>query len=938
MLRPRRKSLALAVAVTLTALPAAAQVDPQASGLDALDDNRVLSKVVDLGLEELLRHAIEREGISPDDADVYLANIALARLTGDAPVPAAERQSLVLDIAAGADEIVARQPSEREATRLAGQMLSQASVLIDRGIGEEVRLLEYFGDNPERRRYVGTVAEAVSKLLARSAELYEAEATRLANLVVRAGQPEQAQAAEAQRAARQAQSLVTFADYYRVLGTDPDLPQRINLAEDVAQRLASLNTPRNPSRGFVQLMLAKVNQARGNQAGREQAADYYGQAIESESDPTRLFDAYFGRAVATAQLGQADEAQQQLEAFEQWYSSQPAEALPGRDPLMLVAAYRVADATAQLAATASAKESADERATRLLVELVEKHEEYRPIVTGQLLARVGEDEGGEIGELSPLVLDAIVDKGRAEAASIAAGEEGDRLAIERGVEAARELARRAEAGEEGVDQRAAARNVFLAALMTRTLGDDLAAAELFVRYGDLPAAEPDRRLSSYRQAMAIVDQATMGEADTDADVRADAVEAAALPVLVNDFNELQFAFDLANRRHRAGELDAAIETYGLVPTDDPRQPSAERLHFLAMAELASQPDAEAGLVSEAVDQGEAAVAANERAAADASGEVADAYKLAVAETKVALARLSLTELGDGERASRYLSGIEQQVAGIKDARGVLEDALPLRFQAQATAGDVDGATADLLALLERSDPLTGFRYIEQFRQTLANAYDAAVRRGDEDQRRSLTLTRAAVTPRLVDWIEGSDDPQYRKYAYTFRTLDAETQVQAAREETDETRREERLRVALDRYRQLAEAEQVRQFRNLIEGVTDEQRETVQYDPNVLLNQARIHFELGEYEQARNLLGRLLSDRTLGDPTRLEETDGVTREMPNDDFWEAQLRYAQASLRADPANEADVRKLVQRLYALNGDALGGTRWADDFAALRQELGL
>lgn len=933
-----RATAGVVFALTMTA---AAQVDQGPTGLDALDEGRVLSKVTDLGLGDLLRHAIEADGVSPDDADVYLANLALARLTGDVPVPAAERQALVLDIAGGVDELISREPDEREVTRLAGQMLSQASVLIDRGIGEEVRLLEYFGDNPDRRRYVGTVAEAVAKLLNRSADLYEGESTRLADLIVRAGQPEQALAAEAQRSARQARSLATFADYYRVLGTDPDVPQRINLAEDVAQRLASLNTSRNPSRGFVQLMLGKVNQARGNATGREQAVEYFEQAITNEQNPARLFDAYFGRAVTTAQLGQADEAAQQLATFQRWFDQQPADALPGRDALMLVAAYRVAEAAASTATTDTAKQAADDQATQLLVELVEQHEGYRPIVTGQLLARTGDDDGGEIGELTPLVLDAIVDKGRVEAAEIAAGEDGDRAAIERGVEAAEELAARAEAGAEGVDQQAAARNTFLAALMTRTLGDDLGAAELFVRYGDLPAAEPDRRLSSYRQAMAIVDQVrrqSPAEADSDLAVRTDAVEAKLLPALVDDFNEVRFAFDLANRRHRAGELTDAVTYYAQVPADDPRKPSAERLQFLAMAESASKGEADPAAVSQAVTQGEAAVTANEQAASAASGSVKEAYQLSIAETKVAPARLALNELADSGRASRYLAGIEQDLQGIDAARGVLEDALPLRFQAQAASGDVDGATADLLALLEQSDPVRGFRYIEQFRDTLSRAYDAAVRRGDEEQRKSLTLTRAAVTPKLVDWIESSDDPAYRKYAYTFRTLDAETQYQAALEESGGDRRTERLRVALDRYRQLAEAEQVRQFRNLIDGLTDAQRETVQYDPNVLLNQARIHFELGEYEQTRNVLGRLLSDRTLGDPMRLEAIDGVTREVPNDDFWEAQLRYAEASLRTDEANRDDVKKLVQRLDALNGDAVDATKWADEFAALRQELGL
>ncbi|MEM7807820.1 MAG: hypothetical protein AAF561_06900, partial [Planctomycetota bacterium] len=394
-----RRLLASAVLGLAMMQPVSAQVEQPATGLDALDDAATLGKITELGLESLLRHTLERQGVPEDQADLYLADIALSRLTGERMIPADERQPLVLDIVAGVDEQIAVEPGDRERAAVAGQMIRRASVLIDRGIGEEVRLLEYFGDNPERRRYVGTVATAVGKLLERSAELYIAEQLALEDKIVSAEQREVQLATQAQQAARQARSLIPFADYYRVLGTVPDTPDRINLAEDVADQLKPLDVPRNPNRAFVELMLGKIYLARGGKEGREQARDYYDRAIAGTTSPVRLFDAYFGRTVVEALDGNADAAQEQLSAFNSWFDAQSPETVPGRRPLLLVAGYRVAEANAANATSSEAREAAKAESTRFLMSLVDQFEGYRPVVTGQLLARIDADT--DLSGLSP---------------------------------------------------------------------------------------------------------------------------------------------------------------------------------------------------------------------------------------------------------------------------------------------------------------------------------------------------------------------------------------------------------------------------------------------------------------------------------------------------------------------------------------------------------
>jgi hypothetical protein len=947
---PSLLSPVLKLAVAAVALPGLATAQP--TGLDALDESRTLQTLTELGLEDLLRHALERQGVSEEDADVYLANIALSRLTGDAFVPSTERQALVLDVVGGVDDLVTREVLERDVPAMAGQMMRQATVLIDRGIGEEVRLLEYFGDNADRRRYVGPVADAVRRLLTRAGELYAAEADRLEEMIVDANQPEVQRAAAARRSSQQAASLLPFADYYRLLAIDPDSPDRVQLADELIKQLSPLDVERNPQRDFVQLLLGKISSAKSTSEGRQAARDYFDGAIAAGSDPTRLFDAYFGRTVVEALDGKPDAAEAQMDRFDAWYAQQDKEGpLAGRDPLVLVASYRVAEAKARVGETAEARAEAEQDVTRILMRLVNDYDGYRPIVTDQLLARLEDDS--DLASLSPLLLDAVVDQGRAEAARVAAQQTAaandpnidpptiDEETVEQGIAAARELLSRLQAGGD-VDPQSVANSVFLAALMEQTLGRPMESVDLFLAYGELPSAESDRRRNAYRRALGIIEEVRADvEPGSELELAADEREARLLPVLVDEFGDEQRAFDLALRLHRNGDLAGAAAYYAKVPQDDPRLPDAQRLRFLAVAQLAAETDGEDAAyerrVAEAIEQGQAAVASLDQAIASAQGSAREAYRQRGAETRVALARLQLNEENNPEAATRLLRDLEERVEGLDGANTILDDALPLRFQAQAAAGDVDGATSDLLALLDDSDAQRGFRYIQQFRDTLSAAYDRAVQRGDAEQQRQLTLVRATVTPQLVDWIDRSDDPEYRRFAYAFRKLDAETQLQAALEEQDPTSRQQRLETARRRFSELNEAANIRQFQGLIEGLSDAERQQVLYDPEVLLSLGRIEYALGQFEQAQGRFNRLLGDRTLGEPTLLQTTDGMTRRVPNDDYWEAQLLFIRSSLESG-ASEEEMQRLLRRLYALNGDGVGGTKWQDEFAQLRERLGV
>lgn len=947
----------VAVLVLGLAPPLAAQDAPPPSptspqGLSSLDDDRVLTEIAGRGLEALLRHALEAKGVPDDERNALLAGIALSRLTGSETISQEERRQLVLDVTRNVDQMVTQNVSERNAGSQAQLLMQQAQVLIDQGVGEEVRLLEYFGENPERRRYVRPVAEAVGKMLLRAAELFAIQADSFESQITSSTDPRIVEAKGLRGKAQQARQLALFSDYYRLLGLDPSDPQRINLGNSLIERVQPLDSEENPSRAFVQQFLGKLNMARGNGKGITAARDYFEGSISTGGDVGLLFDSYFGRVLAAAMDRAPDEAEAQMTRFEEWFASNQL-ALAGREPLMLVARFRVADALSRSAESNEARQQAEAAARGYLTRLVDEFEGYRPIVTQQLLARV--DDATDLSALPPLLLDAMVDRGRAEAAKLADRRDGeddpdaastvtvDEAIIEQGIASATELMRRAEAGDTQVSAALVARNAFLKGLMLQLLDRPIEAAEAYLGFGRMQGAVADQRLSAYRRALGIVDQLRRdapGNAGGEQAVRVDAIEAELLPVLIDEFGDTTRAFDLANRLHRLGRLNEAVGYYAKVPDADPRKPDAMYMSVLAeaqrAADLPNDAPERASLLTRLPALGEATLARLEQAiAAAGSDSVRNAYQERSAQLRVTLARLALTEQDDAARALALLDGIEADLQGLPGAASILSAALPLRFQATAAAGRIDEATTDLLRLLEESDANRGLAFIQQFRETLNLAFERAEVRGDRDAMQQIMQTRANVTPKLVEWIEQSDDPEYRRYVYNFRRFNAETQLQVALLADEGPRRTEQLRAALSAYQELESADNLRRYRELLEGLSEAQRQQVPYDREVVLGLGRIHYALAEHEEARSRFARLLADRALGEGTQIIVEDGVEQTVPNDDFWEVHLKFIQSNLALGNAPAAMADQL-RRLIVIHGDNLGGRRWQREFARLREQL--
>ena len=934
-----RQSLLAIACCGVVVTSALAQERPQ--GLDSLDEDRVLNEIASRGMEDLLRHVLDQRDMPADERNALLSSIALSRLSSGEVIPVAERRQLVLDVVADVDQLTARPDDARKLETQAQLLLSQARLLIDQGVNEEVRLLEYFGENPDRRRYVRQVATAVTKMLEASATYYDEVADNYEDQISSANDTRNIQLSQAARlAASQSRDGSVFAEYYLVLSLDPDDPERINLAEKILEQVSGADRDDNPRRAFVQLYLGKTALARGGEQGLTKAAEYFQKVLDGSDVAGELFDARFFLAIVDAKRRNIESARQRLADLQSWFTQQQ---LPGHDALLKVLEFRVADAASMAATSGQDKQAASDEARAALVELANNFEGYRAVVTDQLLSRV--DDSSELGEMSPLLLDALVDQGRGEAAKLTGDDEQarasvDRDKISRGIDAAREIIRRAEAGGGDVTPELIARNAFLLGLMLQLMDRPQEAAEAFLMYGELPGAQPEQTRQAYRRALGIVEELKAGGSASNPDI--DAIEAKLLPVLVEQMGDTSRAFDLANRLHRTGDLENAAKYYAMVSADDPRKADAVYLRFLAeagrIAAMESDSQVRARLVAELPEIGQNTVAQLTEAMNAASGPAKSAYRERLARVNVALARFYLTERNDGDTALGLLGDIEQQVAGLDAAESILGDGLPLRFQATAAKGDIDAATADLLALLERSNAQRGLAFISDFRETLNRAYRAAEVRQDEAAMLRVMQTRAQVTPKLVEWIDASDDPEYRRYAYNFRRFDAETQLQEAEMIRDPAQKATELREAKAAYEELAKPANVELYRELLpDTLTPAQRESITYDRQVIFALGEIAYQLDDFTEARSRFARLLADRAMGEATVVREVNGVSQAVPNEDFWATHLRFMQSNLKLGNATE-QMRRHYKQLQVIHGDAMGGQKYKTEYTQLAGELGV
>jgi hypothetical protein len=99
--------------------------------------------------------------------------------------------------------------------------------------------------------------------------------------------------------------------------------------------------------------------------------------------------------------------------------------------------------------------------------------------------------------------------------------------------------------------------------------------------------------------------------------------------------------------------------------------------------------------------------------------------------------------------------------------------------------------------------------------------------------------------------------------------------------------------------------------------------------------ARTQFDLSQFAEARDHFSRLLNDRRLGPPVMIVEDKGASREMDNDNYWEAVLKLIRSNLALSSGVEESKSYLKQQIVRWE-NRVGGKKWKKDFEQLRNEI--
>ena len=926
------RPLAAAVLAVSLAAPAPGQsasgsAPAEKQGLDSLPEDAVLNELAGRNLEGLLNREFELQNTPDEQRKALMVRVALGRL-GDpsAKLTEEERDQLLARVAREIGDVL---PAINDPKAL----MEQASLLIQKGLQSDVQRLEYWGPSEAVQGRLRPVVEAVVKLLEKTGKVAGEKANAAAEQIKGPGDKTNIATYDQMNGlAQMAGYTRDIVGYYLALATDPADPRRAEAAKASIDDLKQFDTDENPDRNFVRTVLGKLQMATRTPAGFDAARKRFDEVINNPAATPNLgvqFDARLNRAVVEILAGDSDAAQQQYEAFEQWLGR----TLPN-DPAAAAVAqildYRVLNAKAAKATDDSARKAANEQATAVLLDLIQKRPDLQDVIYEQLLPKI--DESADLANLDPLLLKALMGQGQREYFKADGKADVDKLA--RAVAAARELERRK--GQDKVSGADVEGAAFLAPFLLQKLDKPVEAASAYLDYAKhFASADPKKAETALNNAQVLVGKLRETRAEEPAVV---ALYERLLPLAIDaPFGRRNLAFAWGYRLKQLGKPAEAAKYFAEVPAGDPNYETAQFFRTVSLA--ASLPDLPKGS-----DRRKAALAEVQRLAdqvrADADRATAATSdpkeKLALRSRLVGItllaAGLARTEQGDPARAVQLLDGFEQAVAELPNATSLMGEALLIRVQGLIALGKNAEATDALKRLLDQAEGQQALNIVLGLFDKLSKEYDAAAARGDKAAMAELASNRAALTPFLVDWAKNSKDPDTRKLTYRYSVIDAETQRIAANLAADPAKQKQMREAALARFKALEGQASFDQYQA---SLPDAQRRSVKYDPAVNLNVARLEYDLGDFGDARTRFANLLQDKVVGNAVIRETEAGQVSERDNDLYWEVVLKFIRSNVATKTA-VPEMKAFLRRQYVLWGGRVGGTLYKPEYEALRKEL--
>jgi hypothetical protein len=910
----------------LLTVPIHAQSRP--AGLDSLGDDALLSEMAERGLDDLLDRAFDQDKIPPERRQAIHTLASLQRLAGNAHLTEQQRQALLDGVVNGVDQILATVQNDPDL------LVQKAGIIAEKGVDPQAGLLEYWGESPSERAKLRPLAQAALKMYDLAAQTATARANDLANHITSPDDKLAEQWQKASDLAGVAAYKKAQMQYALALSLDPNDSQRADLIDQSLKAFERWDNADSGVQPQVRLLEAKLNVLTGDKdaiAKAKQMIDTLvknpGNQISPAPTPELVFEAMCYSVITSLSANDLPGAQTALSeatAYQQAHFANDREQLGA----LRLLGYRLLAMRADQAPAGSEKDTANAAAVNALAQLVTDFPGLRDAIYRQLAARLPANP--DPAKLDPMLLLALVEQGRQQVVGAPAAV--DKAKVQLALSAAREILSRYSSASFPAAQ--AVEPSLLEGVFLENLGDKLAAVDAFLdhiaRFGNDPRSNAKFALDEATNLLGELRQSST-DPQGKLDPQVQRVQERFLPVAINPpFNHLEFAQLWASTLLDQEKWAEALKYYKMVPDSEPpeRRLAARYGEMVALKELEESPGASAAQRKAWMEQIERLAdtvksLANQLINSSTSEQEKMRAKSTLARMSLLAADITRQHDNDPQRVLQLLNGFENSVAGLPDAKSLINGALFLRVQADMQLGRDNDATQTLVQYLNATSAAEGEQTVHDLLLTLSNQLDKARAAGDTAAEAALAANRATLSGFLVKWASDSSDPKIRAYAYTYRRFDADVKRQAAELQTDPAVRQRDLQAALALYKQLQSPANVTLYQAGLEPGADKEYP----DPLVMLGIGLISYDLGDCHAVKSTLGPLIQNEKLGED--------------NDEYWEATFKlldcmHTLAASGDKDTTEADVQKSLKIVYLIWRDGTGGKKWHDKFEQLRKAV--
>jgi tetratricopeptide (TPR) repeat protein len=933
----------------------------KSEGLDSLSDTALMTELSSRGLNTLLDHYFEANGVPTAQRQTVRTLAAAADLTNpNVKLTYGERLRRVKDAAEDINSVIATLKKPEDA-------LMMANTLTEYGIKRDVNTLEYWGENPLTQLRLKPVASAVVKLLDYASKTAQSQADDMAGKLRGGNDPNGDRWQALDLMARGATYSMNMSVYFAALATDAKDPARKDMAAKAITALTEFDDPNSGVQARVKNMIAKLQMVSGDFKSAKKSFqavfDDKGGAIQPPPNPIEQYEARYFDTVSDILAKDGSAAQTDFAALDTWETQTMPKLLGdyklpnGKgiekatiDETMkgVIAAgqmlrYRVLLLDSDLAKNPADKKKADDGAVAVLEQLEKDRPDLAPIINEQLVNRLPNDK--PVATMNGLLLKSLMDKGLIEYHKPPT-ETPDAKIMDRAIAAANEIITRKD--RTGITPQNVDDGQILIPTLLDRMGKKVEAANAYLDYAAaFFKTNPKLATQAVDRAGTLVLIDLKKEQPSPAGFPE--LYGRFLPMAINSpYNHKELAYLYAEHLRSQKDLKQALAFYRMVPKDNPSYANSQYKQMLVLGDLLDSKQTPAEHTETVASLSK--IAEEIKQAGANSKDQWDRAK-AVQATLV-LADLARIEQKDPKRTLAVLEGFDQVVAGLPGEKELLRNSQIARVNAYMALGKSSEATQELRKLLEKAQGDDGIGLVRMLLDQLDKEYARAdliqgrATSTKEEHDAAIVAMRqtakdeATLTGYLVDWSnpKTQKDSKVSQYFYGYAVYDARTQRQAGTLVEDPAERQKLLAQALERYKNLQSKEMhdlYIQQPAIKQRIADGKADPKDGDSSVEAGLALTEFDLQDYKGARDLLDSLLTQKKLGTPTVEVVENGETKIKDNDLYWEATYKLLKSSIELD---KGDPKLLAVDTKGLKNILIRGgipERWQDEFEGLRSE---